>query len=116
MTINLSIDIVPDTLNQYTRFHWAKQRALPGKYANHIVAYNPGKLSMAPRNKKATVSFTLYRKRLMDEDAATGSLKPIIDALVRLGFLFDDSPLWMTLNKPVQLKGEPRTDIEIVYD
>ena len=49
------------------------------------------------RGWHSTLRFTVYRSRLQDPDNAVASLKPIIDAIRRLGWLTDDSEKYLTL-------------------
>ena len=69
---------------------------------------------MLPVYKKRKVRITSYRKRLIDKDNLC--LKPVMDALVKTGFLKDDSPKWCesTVSQRKCEKGEePYTAIEL---
>jgi hypothetical protein len=48
-------------------------------------------LAMAKLNKRMSVDVTLMHGRFYDTDNAYGSVKPILDSLVNLGFLAGDS-------------------------
>lgn len=53
-----------------------------------------------------------------DEDNRTARMKPVIDALVQVGCLEDDSPQWLELRIPTRskgVKGKPRITINIQY-
>jgi hypothetical protein len=53
-----------------------------------------------------------------DEDNRTARMKPILDSLVEVGALEDDSPQWLEMRIPTRTKGEkgkPRITINIDY-
>lgn len=113
--VSLSIPVAPQSANVLLRSHWSKQRKEVQRWGKLIAAYNPGKWQEA-LPVKATVQFTIYRKRLLDEDNATAALKPCIDAMCKLRFLSGDSPRWLNLKKPRQIRSiVPRTEIRITY-
>ena len=65
----------------------------------------PGPLRrFVPLPGKQRVTIHQWRKRLLDEDNLTGSLKPVLDALVNVGILQDDSPKHIILGKPSQTR------------
>ena len=82
--------------------------------ASHVVA-QVGK----PRERetqRVRLAITVFRRRLLDPDNLVGGLKLLIDVLVRLGWLRQDSPEWLELVPPVQVKaqnGYQRTRISI---
>lgn len=55
-------------------------------------------------NRRMTVEVTLYHARFYDTDNAVGALKPVLDALVRVHYLKDDSPQWLNLLPVSQIK------------
>lgn len=66
------------------------------------------------------VTFTAYRKRMLDDDNLVGGLKHCRDGLVRVGLLTDDNAAGATFTYHQQLaslsplgKGVPATVIEI---
>lgn len=65
---------------------------------------------------RVRLSITVFRGRLLDPDNFVGGLKFLIDALVRLGWLRDDSSEWLDLVPPMQVLaqgGYQRTRIVI---
>jgi hypothetical protein len=62
---------------------------------------------------KLRVTITIYHKRFYDDDNAISGLKPILDSLVALGIIKDDSPEWIELHV-VQVKSrENQTTISV---
>ncbi|MGW8179453.1 MAG: hypothetical protein ACWGQW_11945 [bacterium] len=61
---------------------------------------------------KCRVTITLHRKKLQDPDNAVGSVKPVLDALKRNGWLVDDSPEYLELIVREEKSKEQRTVIE----
>jgi hypothetical protein len=64
--------------------------------------------------KRKRLAITVYRSRLIDQTNLRAGVKWLEDALVRLGWLVDDSPEWVQHEDPVQVKcrkGQERTEI-----
>jgi hypothetical protein len=75
--------------------HWAKR----SKYNKEIeravwVAKIKAGVHGRPRFSGVHIKITLrtWRSKMMDRDNAVGACKPVIDALVSLGIIVDDSP------------------------
>lgn len=70
------------------------------------------------RLEKVTVRFTGRRCRLLDADNFAGSVKELLDGLVRAGLLDDDSPehiILITQQEKVAHRKDEQTIIEIDY-
>ncbi len=67
----------------------------------------------APRKRKVT--FTRHSSGTLDYGNMVGGMKPLLDALVLEGFLFDDSPAWLddTYEQAKCRRGEGFVEIEI---
>ena len=66
-----------------------------------------------------TVQLTIYNARRYDEDNLQGCQKPVLDALKNLGYIYDDSPRWLSLLTPIyspSKRREKRTEIQIFPD
>lgn len=100
MTINISY--VPPSLNVLLRRHWSWRKRQAEKIAILVVAAVGRPL--VPETRKMRLQFTVYRKRLLDEDNLRGSTKICLDVLVRLGWVRDDSPEWLDHLPPRQVK------------
>jgi hypothetical protein len=101
---------LPKTHNDRLRSHWRAQRRETKDWALMVRAAC-GLPQCGQVQGKCKVTITLYRKRLQDPDNAVASVKPVVDALVRNGWLVDDSPEYLDL-KVVEMKAkEPRTEI-----
>ena len=62
---------------------------------------------------RARVTITAERKRLLDKDGLYGGIKPVLDALVRLEFIVDDSPEWIDLDVQQEKSPNMQTIIRI---
>jgi hypothetical protein len=60
---------------------------------------------------KMFVEVTIYHSKLYDPDNAMGALKPVLDAMVRIGFLAGDSGAHLQL-LPVRQELCPRKDVK----
>jgi hypothetical protein len=105
---------VPPSLNRALRTHWSGRHRTSKVAAGYLLA-GLGKRHGAPPGR-VRVTIQMYRKRPMDRDGATGSCKPIFDALVRFGWALDDSEKWMDqVVLPVVVENKPpKTEIEIL--
>ena len=63
----------------------------------------------------STLRFTVYRSRLQDPDNAVASLKPLIDAICKLGWLTDDSEEYLTLGSRLEKCGRREERTEVVW-
>jgi hypothetical protein len=86
---------VPPSNNRALRMHWTKRDELVRVAATHVLAV-AGRPS-TPEWARVRVRIVMRRRRPMDQDNAYGAVKPLVDALVRLGYAVDDSRRWMRL-------------------
>lgn len=88
-----------------------KTRHKNAAYAVWLVADRPRSTS------PVTVSVTIRRGRLLDEDNARASLKAVFDGLFKGGITPDDSPQWVklgTLTQEIAARWKAKPEIEIV--
>lgn len=86
--------------NGLKREHWASYK----KRKENIIL----RLSVLriPRfSKKVSISLEFHHSILADEDSLTSRFKIIGDCLVKLGILIDDSPKYVSIEKPQQMKS-----------
>ena len=62
---------------------------------------------------RAKVLILVERKKLLDKDNLYGGIKPLLDALVRLEFIVDDSAKWIDLDVTQEKSNDPQTVISI---
>lgn len=76
------------------RMHWAGRKRLASKLELMLLAaLSAGQIQVErPKGKVRVTYVRSYRANAMDEDNLAASLKPVLDALVRIGVLVDDSP------------------------
>jgi len=85
---------------------WVRERAFA-----LLIQTSP--LNRATARRK--IKFTSYRVKKLDDDNLRGGIKPVVDGLVDLGLLHDDSPAWATFEYEQVLvpQSERRTVIEV---
>ena len=107
--------MVPISLNRMLRQHWAVRRRYNQRWYNAVaytVLLEHGPL-IEPVTDRRRLSIWLHRKRLLDPDNATASVKPIVDAMCRTGLIVDDSEKYIHL-EVVQVTDKPeKTVIEV---
>ena len=105
---------VPHSPNRTFKMHWG-ERARWKKAWEEEVWF--GALSLKSPTKlpaKPKVQVTLYMHELQDRDNAMASLKPILDGLVKVGLLKDDSPKYCTILAPKCIKVDKIKDERVV--
>lgn len=98
--------------NESTFGHWRKYVKERDMWYALIRAQLTPQL-MTPGKMRGKISS--YRVRLLDYGNLVGGAKPIPDALVKLGYLNDDSPAWFTCEyEQFKVKAcDERTVIEL---
>lgn len=80
----------PETLNVMLRMNTFKRRKIKAEWEKMVWLLVRNQIPKEPL-RKAFITFKLYRSRFMDWDGAVGSMKPIMDGIVKAGILKDDS-------------------------
>lgn len=88
--LRIQLDHLPTSLNKTLRSHYFKKSREMNAWAILIGSEVSGKKPKAPLSK-ASISITRHSYRSLDFDGLVGSLKPVVDALVTVGILKDDS-------------------------
>lgn len=102
-------DRVPLTLNKLLRAHWAEKKRDLESWKGWVLGVAGNRRGF---DQRARVKVTVYRARQQDPDNAVGSVKPLIDALNRLGWLVDDTTRWLDLEVEERIdRKEPRTEV-----
>jgi hypothetical protein len=78
------------SLNKTMAMHWAERCKLKTEWTRKIVVV----MGLTQPTGKMRVKYTSYRKKLLDMTNLAGGMKQIEDALVKCGWLKDDSPTW----------------------
>jgi hypothetical protein len=115
--MTLRLPTVPLTGNRLLRAHWSVQRREVRRWEEAILRYVGcyGPLRGTRVRRRAWIIVRVWRRRLQDEDNFQTSLKPVLDALRRCGWIYEDSRHWL-VKDAVELptKGtKPRTEIEV---
>ena len=106
--LDLRIEKLPKTLNVSLRTHYMQRAKDQREWTMLIGVKCIGKKPPTPLTK-ASIKVTRHCKRYMDFDGFVGSLKPVIDALVRNQVITDDN--WnvvsdWSFNQVLAKKGE----------
>ena len=101
----ISIPIKIKSRNQIDRMHWGAKSRLKKQYqllVNNQMKLN--KIKKATADDKYVITIASYRKRLIDYDNI--DLKQLLDALVNVGFIWDDSPKYIPKQFKSQIKDK----------
>jgi hypothetical protein len=100
-----TIPRVPLSANRLLRAHWGKRRRDRDSWREHVRS----SCGVPPREPpaQACLEVVVHRLRLQDPDNASASVKHLLDALVRAGWLRDDSREHLDL-KVSELKAPAR--------
>lgn len=116
---SLVVNYLPPSVNQRGSTHWrriAQQRKDAHQHA--WTAWHEAGKPLA-NNRKAVVDIHIEAHGLADDpDNRTSRVKGLLDGLVKVGCLVDDSPEWLELHIPTRskgIKGKPRITIHIHY-
>jgi len=89
--IEFELNLLPSLQNQLNTMHWAKRMREKKLIVGHLLAHIP-QGSRKLKAQKAKITLTRFSCKEPDYDGLVGSWKSIIDSLVKLGVLEDDSP------------------------
>lgn len=104
---------VPPSLNVWQRMHWRKRGRLTRRFGDLLVACGARDVPEATGQKRK-VSIIEYRKRMLDKDNLYGGVKPLVDAIKRLGLVVDDNEAWCELVvEQARALGVPQTVIKV---
>lgn len=97
---------------------WHRRRGLASYHPIKLEWYIRLRAKLVPQlqeTRRMRLEIRTYRHHLLDVGNLWGGTKPIPDALVKLGYLKDDSPAWCTFHvEQFQVKDCPeRTEILI---
>lgn len=102
----------PDSLNVLLRTHWSRRHRENG--STDLVVRASTRPADRTRRLALRVDFVIRRKRLLDEDNNAASIKPILDALVRTGVIFDDRKVQVTVRQ--EKARLPTTQVSVWWD
>ncbi len=88
--LDLTLHSVPKSLNKALRSHYHRRTRANNMWELLIAGQCRGKLPAKPL-EKAHITITRHAYRFLDYDGLVGSMKPVVDALVRVGVLKDDN-------------------------
>ena len=110
------LPIVTPSLNELLRMHWTKQRRLRKDYGWELVAVGMNDpIYKVNGQEKRGVRFMSFRPGMLDQGNLIGGFKPLEDALIDLGLIFDDSPKFADISYFQKVDREnPRTEILIM--
>ena len=121
--IRIEIPRVPPSGNELRRKfrHPHAYRKLRNTWEQEIACALDGARSVAraklrdhaAQHGKVRLRVSVEHNRFYDPDNLITGLKPVLDSLVRLGFIAGDSLKYLLLLAPQQRKGKGRTILEI---
>lgn len=103
---------VPETANARLRTHW-RDRSRESKTWRLLVRAICGvpRDGEVPSDGKIRIGITMTRRRRQDPDNRQASVKPLLDAIVKAGWLVDDDDEHLELSVEEVLGGRPETVI-----
>ena len=105
--LRIVLPLPTPSANEWSGKHWSRRYRLKAQWAKLLLVAKPGEHRASSR-LRVTIERVMTGGGL-DPDNLAGGLKPVLDAMVSLGLLLDDSPRWLELHvgqsKPG--KGEP---------
>lgn len=109
--LTLSVQVTP-SLNQLTRMHWHRRVRMQAQMVCEIQG-ELGALSVERRQGKVNATITRYSPGELDYDNLVGGCKPLVDTLVAVGLVWDDSPEWLVVDyRQTKCKrSEARTEV-----
>lgn len=114
VAVEWTLPIIPAAFNTLNWGHWArkKREADRWKLAARSISRGPFLQGAAARRMKLTI--TVHRKGVQDPDNAVASCKYLVDALVRRGWLPDDTTEWLELEvREKKVRKNTRTHIRL---
>ena len=109
--MSFTLPFVTDSGNKLLRTHWAIRRRIKQGYLKEMLYTLP---KVEKKKEKRRIHFISYRKRRLDDDNLIAGFKDLRDCLIRLGFIYDDSPTYLGATYEQQLDSKnPRTVIII---
>ena len=109
--IVLQIPESTPSLNAYWGGHWSKKHELRKRWAWLVRAARiRAKVFEAPKYPRAVLTLERYGARMLDHDNLVAGMKPLVDSLVKEGFIAGDSPQHITATY-VQHVGKQRGTI-----
>jgi len=119
-TWTLTVDDIVPTANPFMRMHWGKRKKMAEAWnwllTEQVCKVMPEKGSITPATRKRWVKMISYRTGTPDpQNLYLGHDKLILDQLVKLGVLVDDSARWCDFSVVSRKAGKrgKRTVIEI---
>jgi hypothetical protein len=88
--LKLEFETLPKSLNKKLRSNYFKNHKELKSWQMMVELQSFGKKPDYPL-PKASIEIIRHSYRLLDYDGLVGSLKPVIDAIVKAGILIDDS-------------------------
>ena len=126
--ITLELPTAPPSLNQWQRMHWAKRKLIAGGMRDEIglclvvehrelarVEIGSNGLGVVVLKSRAKghrrVKITRRGSRTLDHDNLVGGCKPLVDALVKVGLIENDTPALVTVEYAQERGAGCRVDV-----
>ena len=109
----------PNELRRRYR-HWAAYKRLREDWEQRLFLAVPGRQRRAwlrmvvEKRPRVRVEVTVFRKRPLDPDNLTGSLKPVLDGMKNLGLIVDDSKEWIELGPTKQERARGMREATVI--
>lgn len=110
----ITLPIVTMSNNELIRMHFQTRREMKQSYMWELVAIGANDQKYkAEFGERRRVTIISYRKQLCDPDNFIGGLKILIDSLIEMDLICDDSPKYLELVALQEVKKPYQTEITI---
>lgn len=113
MIYRLHIPLPCVSQNQTDRMHWVVRSRLKQAWKMAIIAArNNSGIPKASHKRRLVIE--VHGPRVMDEANILGGLKGAVDNLTELGLIVDDSPSWLVMGTPIQIRTKQKEKAHVV--
>jgi hypothetical protein len=107
------IPVRPPSANKWAgRRNWKTYYGIKKKWGKTMALFFPAIEKKQTPTLVEITSYYCHPAKVYDEDNFIGGLKPIIDNLNQLGYLWDDTPTYLILG-PIQVKTKNPNEVGI---
>lgn len=101
--------------NEIKRMHWAVYKKCREEWTLEVMCAMPVGARGQHGNEKKYLEITRYGTKKLDRDNLWGGVKLLVDSIVDMGLMVDDSDEWCHMNVKQEIcePGEERTKIKI---
>ena len=114
--IEIKIPISMPSLNKLLKWHWSK-KTKKRKFYQLLIRNEMNRVGYkkVKKNEFCSLEITTSVQRKYDYDNLVGGMKPLLDALRKEGFIYDDNPDSILVNYHQKTDKKPYTTIKRLF-